>query len=77
VIERGLIPRAGIMAGGALRTISPLMRIILGVAGGAVLRSAFEDTVDMAARAIHIRMLTIEMECELRVIYIGGFPAFG
>ena len=77
VIERDLIPRAGIMTGGALSTICTLMSVILGMAGGAVLRRAFEDAVDMTARAIHIRMLTIEMECKLRVVYIGGLPAFG
>ncbi len=77
MIEGGLIPRTGIVAGGALRTIRTLMRVILGVAGGAGLRRAFEDAVDMTARAIHIRMLTIKMECKLRVIHIGGFPAFG
>lgn len=77
VIERDLIPRAGIMTGGALRTIRTLMRIILGMAGGAVLRRAFEDAVDMTTRTIHIRMHSIEMECKLRVVHLGGLPSFG
>jgi hypothetical protein len=77
VIKRNLIPRAGIMAGGALHTIRALMRVILGMAGGAVLRCTLKDAVDMTALAFHIRMLTIKMECKLRVIHIGGFPAFG
>lgn len=77
VIERDLIPRAGIMTGGALRTIRTLMRIILGMTGAAVLRRTFENAVDMTALAIHGNMFPIKMECEFGMIHFGVLPTFG
>ena len=52
------------------------MRIILGMAGGTVLRRAFEDAVDMTALAFHIRMHSIEMECKFGMIHLRVRPAF-
>jgi hypothetical protein len=64
------------MTGGALIAIGSLMRIDIAVAGCTVCGRTFEDTVDMTVCASHGRMLTIEMEGELRVIHFRGLPTF-
>ncbi len=53
------------------------MRVILGMAGGAILRRAFELPVNMAACTSHCAMLAIQMEGKLRVVHICGLPTFG
>jgi hypothetical protein len=53
------------------------MRIILGMAGSAVLRRTFEDTVDMTFLTSHSCMLSIKMEGKHGVIYFCQCPAFG
>ena len=76
VIKCDLLPRAGIMTGGALRTIGTIMRVIRSMTGSTILRRAFEDAVDMATLTSHGRMLTVKMEGKLGMIYIGRFPTF-
>jgi hypothetical protein len=76
VIYFGRFPAIRNMAGFALRSELPGVRIILEMAGGAVLRRAFEDTVDMTFLACHSCMLAIEMECEFGMIHLGRFPSF-
>ena len=51
------------------------VRVVLGVTGGAVHGRAFEDTALMTTLAGHIGMFAFEMECKLRVVYLGRFPA--
>ena len=53
------------------------MRIILGMAGAAVLRRAFENAVNMTALAIHCSVFSIEMECKFGMIHLRVLPAFG
>ena len=53
------------------------MRIILRVTGTAVLRRAFEDTIDVTILAGHCRMFSIEMECEFGMVHLCILPAFG
>ncbi len=53
------------------------MRIILGMAGAAVLRRAFENAVLMTAFASHRGMFPIEMECKFGMINLRVLPAFG
>ena len=53
------------------------MRIILRVTGTAVLRRAFEDSIDMAILAGHCRMFSIKMECEFGMVHLCILPAFG
>ncbi len=76
VVKCDLLPIGGIVAGGALRTIAAIMRVIRSMTGSTILRRAFEDAVDMAALASHGRMLTVKMEGKLGMIYIGRFPTF-
>ena len=77
MVKCDLLPRAGIMTGGAFRTIGTIMSVIRSMAGGTILRRTFEDTVDMAILTGYGRMLTVKMEGKLGMIYIGRFPAFG
>ncbi len=53
------------------------MRIILGMAGAAILRRTFENAVNMTALAIHGNVFPIEMECEFGMIHFGVLPTFG
>ena len=77
MVHFGGLPAFGGMAGGALRSKLTLVRIILQMAGCAVLRRAFEQIVLMAARASHRRMFTDKREGKLGMIHLGGLPAFG
>ena len=77
VIERGRFPATGRMADRALITKRAIMRVIIGMAGGTVHGSAFEDTVDMTVLAGNRGMLPIQFECELGMIYLGQLPAIG
>ena len=65
------------MTGSALSAKLALMRIILGVAGGAVLRRTFEQVILMTICARHRCMFPIQMECKFGVIHLRGFPALG
>ena len=62
VIHLGRFPAIGSVTGSALCSELTLMRVILGMAGTAVLRSAFEDTIDMAFLTSHCGMLAVKME---------------
>ena len=77
VIHLGGFPAVRCMTGSALGTKLALMRVILGVAGTAVLRRAFEDSVDMAFLASHCGVFAVKMECEQGMIHLRIFPAFG
>ena len=77
VVKGNLFPIGGIVAGGALRAIGTIMRVIRGVTGSTVLRRAFEDSVDMAILTGHSCMLTIKVEGKLRVVHFRRLPTFG
>lgn len=53
------------------------MRIIVSMAGRAILRRALEDIIYMAGLTGYGVMLAIQMEGKFRVIDRGGFPAVG
>ncbi len=75
VVESGRTPAIGIVTCSTLITQRPGVRIILGVAGGAVHWRALEDTIDMTARTSSGGMLAIKMEGKFRMIHHGGLPA--
>ena len=77
VIHLRRFPAIGSVTGSALCSKLALMCIILGVAGGAVLRSAFEDTIDMTFLTGHCGVLAVKMEGKFGMIYGRQFPAFG
>jgi hypothetical protein len=70
-------PSIWCVTGTALGSELSGVSIILGVTGAAVLRCAFEDTVDMAFLACHRGMLTVKVEGKLGMIYFCQRPAFG
>lgn len=59
MIYRGGLPAIGRVTSRALRSQLTCMRVIIGVAGSAVLRRALELTVDMAVLTGNSIMLTI------------------
>ena len=63
------------MTGSALCTKRTFMRVIFGVAGGAVHGRAFEDIVFMTTLTGSRGMFAIQMEGKFRMIYCGRFPA--
>ncbi len=65
------------MTGSTLRSKLTLMRIILRVTGGTVLRRAFEDSIDMTILASHCCMFSIKMECEFGMVHLCILPTFG
>ena len=75
VIKRSRAPTRRAVTGSALITQRTAMRIILGMAGGAVLRRALEDSVDVALLAVNGCMFPVKMEGELRMINGRGLPA--
>lgn len=77
MIHSGGLPAFGGMAGGALRSQLTLVRVIFLMAGSAVLRRAFKDSVLMTAFASHGGMFSIETECEQGMIHLCILPAFG
>ena len=77
VVNLRRLPAIRHMTGGALSTERALVSIIVSVTGGAVLRRALEDTVNMAAGTSHGGMFAIEVEGELRMIHGRGLPSTG
>lgn len=77
MIERGGLPAVGRVAGRAVRAELSIVRVILDVAGGAILRRALELSVDMAALTGNCGVFAIELECEQGMIDFGETPAFG
>ena len=77
VVNFGGFPAVGCVAGFALRAKSAAMRVIFEMAGGAVLRRAFEDAVDMAFLASHYGMFAVKMEGEQGMIHLCILPTFG
>lgn len=65
------------MTASALRSKLTIMRVILGVTGGTVLRRAFEYSIDMAALTGRCCMFSIKMECEFGMVHLCILPAFG
>ena len=59
MINRGGLPTVGCMTSRALRSQLTSVGIIICMAGSAVLRRAFELTIDMAVRASHSIMQSI------------------
>ena len=77
MIHFGRFPAIGCVTCSALRSELALMRVILGMAGTAVLRCAFEDTIDMTFLTGHCGMLAVKMEGKQGMIHLCVFPAFG
>jgi len=75
MIDIGRLPAGRGMARRAVGSKLTLVRIIIGMTGGAVHGCAFEDAIDMATFAGNRGMFSIKLECEFRMIDIGGFPA--
>ena len=75
MIDIGRLPAGRGMARRTIGSKLTLVRIIIGMAGGAVHWGAFEDAIDMATLAGNRGMFSIKLECEFRMIDIGGFPA--
>ena len=65
------------MADRAFRAKRSVVRVVLGVTRGAVLRRALEDSVDMTLLAGHRCMFPVKFEGELRVVDLGQIPAVG
>lgn len=65
------------MTGSALISKRAIMRVILGVTGGAVHGGAFELSILMAALTCNCGMFPVQMERELRVVDCCRFPAVG
>lgn len=76
VIEIGIFPSRGVMAGGAVHAILSGMFISLLVAGVAIHRCAFELPVHMAGLTSNFRVLALQFECREIVIELCGGPAF-
>jgi hypothetical protein len=77
VVDLRRFPTIRCMTGSTLCTKRTCMSIVLGMAGGAIHRRAFEDTVNMATRTDYVGMFAIQMEREFRVVHFGRFPRFG
>ncbi len=75
MIDRGRFPTVGRVTSCALSAQLTRMRIIISMAGCAVLRRALELPVDMAVLAGNSIMLAIQLEGKLGVIDRGGLPA--
>ena len=65
------------MADRAFRAKRSVVRVVLGVTRGAVLRRALEDSVDMTLLAGHRCMFPGKFEGKLRVVDLGQIPAVG
>ena len=63
------------MADRAFRAKRSVVRVVLGVTRGAVLRRALEDSVDVALLAVNGCMFPVKMEGEFRVIHGCRLPA--
>ena len=77
MIHFGRFPTIGCVTGSALCSELALMSVILCMAGTAVLRCAFEDTIDVTILAGHCRMFSIKMKCEFGMVHLCILPAFG
>ena len=75
VVKCGRTPACGTMTSSALVAKSTFVRIILGVARGAVRRRTFEDIVDMATLTDYGRVFTGQVECRVVMIKCGWLPA--
>jgi len=75
MIKAGRAPTVGHVTCSALHAKCARVCVVFSVTRGAVHGGAFEDTALMATFAGHIGMFAFEMECKLRVIYLGRFPA--
>ena len=76
VIEGSIFPGIGIMAGFTGSTISPIMFIILLVAGITIFGCALES-FGVAALARHIHMFTHQIKICQVVIELGRYPTGG
>jgi len=76
MIEGGILPIKWIVAGFTGSSISPIMLIILLVAGVAIFGRALE-TFGVAALAGHIYMFALQLEICQAVVKLGRLPASG
>lgn len=76
MIEAGVFPVFGGVAGGAVSSKLPLMFIITGMAGDAGIGCAFEDFIGMAVFAGSTDMGAGQGKCGLGMIKRGILPAF-
>jgi len=56
VVKRSRQPGVRCVAGAAIRTELPVVGVVFGVTGVAILRRALEDVINMAGRAVHGRV---------------------
>ena len=75
MVKCGGTPAGRRVAGSALSAKCACVRVVLGVTGGAVHGCALEDAIYVAACTSRCQMFAFKMECELRVVYLGRFPA--
>ena len=76
VVEGGAIPTRGGMAGRTVRAKLTVMLIILLMAGITIGGRTFEDIIDMALLAFHIRVLAFQLESG-KVMVEGGLLPIG
>lgn len=75
VIDRGGFPTGGAVTGGALSAELTIMGIVINVAGCAIHRRAFEDTILVTVFAVGFGVLTVQVEGKLGVVNRGRNPA--
>ena len=75
MIDISRLPAGRGMARRAVGSKLTLVRIVIGMAGGAVHWRAFENAIDMATFTGNGGMFSIKLEGEFRMIDIGGLPA--
>ena len=75
MVKAGETPTVGHVTCSALHAKCARVCVVLGVTGGAVHGGALEDAIYMAILASSSHVFAFEMECKLRVIYLGRFPA--
>ena len=76
VVERDALPVPLDVAGFALRTEFALVLVVFLVAGAALFRRIFELLPDVAADALHVRMLAQQPVAGFIVIEVCGLPVF-
>jgi len=77
VVKFCRLPAIGRMTGSAIRAELTVVRVILFMAGIAILRSTFEDAIHMAFLAGHAQMFSNQRECKFGMIDTDLVPTFG
>lgn len=77
VIEGGIVPVGGFMAGGAVCSKFSIMFVIPPMTGIAVQWCAFKNTVLMAIFTFHLRVFPLQLEGKQVVVHAGIVPIGG